>query len=295
MNTRAWRLALAAVVGLVGSDAFAQARRVSVGDVTLVYEDVGRGMPIVFIHGWAQDRTIWPDQVAAFSSRYRVITFDKRGFGESTGHADPTADPDDLRVLLDSLGIRSAYVVGLSRGSRTALNFTVAFPERVAGVVLYGLGPIPGFQPAPTGAMLRGFADIARNHGLDSLYHVVLASPLNWEPAGLTDDQKRERVTRLREWWARYKGRDLLDPRPPSGRIPVATFEQLNGIRVPTLLLHGDHEMAQNQAMADSALARIPGARKVVITNAGHGAHFDNPRQFNDALLAFFRSLDSKR
>lgn len=141
MNTRAWRLALAAVVGLVGSDAFAQARRVSVGDVTLVYEDVGRGMPIVFIHGWAQDRTIWPDQVAAFSSRYRVITFDKRGFGESTGHADPTADPDDLRMLL--------------------------------------------------------------------------------------------------EWWARYKGR--------------------------------------------------------VITNAGHGAHFDNPRQFNDALLAFFRSLDSKR
>jgi 3-oxoadipate enol-lactonase len=295
MTVRTVGLSLIVLVGVVSPVASAQTRTVSVGDATLAYEAHGAGKPIVFIHGWAQDHAIWPDQVKAFSSNYRVITYDKRGFGESTGHADPTADPDDLRILLDSLGVRSVYVVGLSRGARTALNFSVAFPERVAGVVLYGLGPIPGFQPLPQGRMMQNFAQIARDHGLDSLYHAVFSSPLAWEPAGLTDEQKRARVARNRTWWARYKGRDLLDPRPPSGRIPVATLEQLNGIRVPTLLLHGDHEMASNQAMADTAMGRIRGARKVVITNAGHGAHFDNPRQFNDAVLAFFRSLDARR
>ncbi len=68
----------------------------------------------------------------------------------------------------------------------------------------------------------------------------------------------------------------------------------MNGIRVPTLIIHGDHEMPLFQLVADTLLRRIPDARKVVITNGGHGAHFAQPQQFNDAMLAFFRSVDSR-
>jgi len=235
--------------------------------------------------------TIWDDQVQRFSPTHRVIRYDSRGFGQSTGHADITADPDDLRILLDSLGIRSAHVVGLSRGARVALNFAVAFPSRVEALVLYGLSPPEGFQPLPPGpGPVAIFAEVAKKHGLDSLGKVVWASPLVWLPADAKVQTEFKR--RFDASWAKYKGRDLLDPRPPSGRVRLARVDQLDGIRAPTLVIHGDHEMPLFQVVADTVVRRIPNARKVVVPNAGHGAHFYDPKRFNSALVEFFRSVD---
>src|SRR5688500_643592 len=159
-----------AVIAAASGGMAAQTAWVNVGDATIHYELTGQGPTIVFIHGWAQDLDIWGDQVAAFAPSYRVLRYDRRGYGKSTGHADPTADPDDLRILLDSLGIRSATVLGLSGGSRAALNFAVAFSDRVHALVLYGQGPPEGFEPMPPGPRPGElFGPIARKHGLDSL------------------------------------------------------------------------------------------------------------------------------
>jgi pimeloyl-ACP methyl ester carboxylesterase len=268
-----------------------QLKTVNVGDATINYESTGQGRAIVWIHGWAQDLTTWDDQVAAFSPKYRVIRYDVRGFGESGGHADLSADPDDLRVLLDTLGIRSAYVVGLSRGATVALRFAVAFPDRVAALVLYGAPPPDGFQPRPPGPrIVEVFAQIARTHGLDSLGKVVYASPLVWK----RPDQPGQEA-QFQKFWARYRGRDLLDPRPESGRTPPARVDQLNQIRIPTLVIHGDHEMPLFQMVADTLVRRIPNARKVVIKDGGHGAHMYQPALFNKALADFFEEVDGRR
>ncbi len=262
--------------------------RINVGDATIRYTSTGTGAPIVFIHGWAQHLGIWDDQVAEFSPRYRVITYDCRGFGESGGHADPTADPDDLRILLDSLGIARAHVVGLSRGAGIAFRFAVLFPDRVEALVLYGIGPIPGFQPAPAGpSLVAQFAEIARRHGLDSAGRAVEASPLSWYPPDRPDLSER-----FRRDWKSYKGRDLLDPQPPSGRTRAVRLGDVDGIRARTLIVHGDHELPLFQLVADTLERRIPGARKVVIANGGHGAHFAQPARFNQALSDFFATVD---
>src|SRR3970040_366100 len=129
---------LALLVALKPLSFQAEARRVNVGDAVISYEITGSGAPLVLIHGWAQDLTIWDDQVREFSRQFRVLRYDRRGYGHSTGHADESADPDDLRILLDSLGIRTAYILGLSAGSDAALNFSVTFPNRVSAVILYG-------------------------------------------------------------------------------------------------------------------------------------------------------------
>ncbi|HSA54654.1 MAG TPA: alpha/beta hydrolase [Gemmatimonadaceae bacterium] len=291
----AWLSALAACANerapeqterTAGASAAPRSGVVTAGDAAINYEIAGAGTPLVLIHGWAQDLTIWDEQVRAFSPRHRVVRYDRRGYGRSTGHADPTADPDDLRILLDSLGIASAAVLGLSAGSRAALNFAVAFPERVSALVLYGQGPVPGYAPMPEGPdPLMVFREIARTHGLDSLGKLVRAHPLAWMPP-----DKPELQDSLRLGWARYAGRDLLDPRPPSGRVPEARLDQVAAIRAPTLLLHGDHEMPLFQQVADTLVARIPGARKVVITDGGHGAHFAQPERFNAAVLEFLEA-----
>jgi pimeloyl-ACP methyl ester carboxylesterase len=266
---------------------------VNVGGAQLQYEVAGTGKPVVFIHGWAQDLRIWDDQVAKFSPSFLVVRYDKRGFGESTGHADITEDPNDLRILLDSLGIQSAHVVGLSRGARVALSFAVAFPNRVDGLVLYGLSPPEGFPMPARPGPLTSFREVALKHGLDSAGKAVFASPLMWLPP---DEKGRAEAKKWFDaFWARYRGRDLFDPRPPSGRVPLARLDQLNGIRSPTLLLHGDHETPLGQMVADTAVRRIPNARKVVIPNAGHGAHFYDPPRFNAALMEFFRSVDRRQ
>ena len=209
-----------------------QSGTIVVPDATIRYEAAGSGSPLVLIHGWAQDMSIWDGQVPAFSSRYRVIRYDRRGFGGSTGYADASADPADLAALLDSLGVRSAHLLGLSAGARTAVDFAVAFPDRVRSLIAYGQPPLPGFSPMPDGPPpVAVFRDIARIHGLDSAGRLLQAHPLAWMPP-----ERPELQELLKAMWARYRGRDLLDPRPESGRIPAAHLDQVAGLRVPVMV-----------------------------------------------------------
>jgi len=264
----------------------AQTATVHVGDASINYELQGKGPVVVLIHGWAQDLTIWDDQVAALSPNYRVLRYDRRSYGSSTGHADPTADPDDLRILLDSLKIPSAIVLGLSAGARTALSFAVAFPERLSALILYGSGPPVGFQPMPPEPASNPRFDIAKNYGLDSLRKWVEGTGFHWEPPN--NPGYRRRVDRM---WSRYDGRDLLDRRPPSGRIAPPRMDDLAKVRVPTLIIVGDHERSLLRLVADTLARRIPNARHVVIPDAGHGIHFAQPERFNAALLDFLTNV----
>jgi pimeloyl-ACP methyl ester carboxylesterase len=164
-----------------------QNRTVNVGDAVINYEVTGQGEPLVLIHGWSQDLLIWDGQVAEFSRHYRVIRYDRRGNGKSTGNSDYSADPQDLRILLDSLGIRSASLLGLSSGARTVVNFAVAFSDRVKALVIYGLAPIPGFTPMPEGPTpVAVFREIAQKYGLDSAGKALPSAPIGVDAAQST-------------------------------------------------------------------------------------------------------------
>ncbi|HEX6628748.1 MAG TPA: alpha/beta hydrolase [Gemmatimonadaceae bacterium] len=285
------RLLLVAAT-VLPSLSIAQQRTINVGDALIYYDVSGRAGPaVVFIHGWTHNLSVWDDQVAALISRYRVVRYDSRGFGRSTGYSDPSAEPQDLLTLLEALHIPRAYIVGHSRGGDIALRFAAAYPQRVSGLVLYGAFPEGFPAPPEVGQFFGSLSDIARKNGLDSVGKLLLASDIAWVPPGRNDVTER-----YRRLWTGYSGKDLLNPQPESHRVPVPTTSQIRNMRVPTLVIVGDHE-APFIAAADDSLARwIPGAKKVVIPNAGHGAHFAQPASFNSALMDFIFDVErSKR
>jgi pimeloyl-ACP methyl ester carboxylesterase len=271
--------------------AVGQTRTLNVGDAIISYDLTGKGKTVVFIHGWAHNKREWDDQVPVFSKRYRVLRYDSPGFGASTGFADASAEPVDLQILLEALRIDHAYIVGLSRGAEIALRFAAAYPERVDALVLYGATPPAGVPLPPDFVQMFGsFPGLAKQYGLDTVGKLIHSSPLAWTPPGRTD--VKERYLRL---WASYKGRDLLDPRPESGPVPLPNVARLSTLRMPTLVIIGDHEVPFIAAAADTFAYRIPNAKKSVIPNAGHGAHFAQPTIFNGTLLDFFNEVDQTK
>lgn len=284
-------LLVTALLLSVGGTTAAQTRALNVGDAVISYDVTGRGRTVVFIHGWTHNKSVWDDQVPIFSKRYRVLRYDSRGFGSSTGFADATVDPLDLLILLEALRIDHAYIVGHSRGGGVALRFAAAYPDKVDGLVLYGATPPAGFPfPPEVGQLFGSLSGVAKQSGLDSVLKLLLTTGIAWAPPGRTDVDER-----LRKLWALYSGKDLLDPRPESGQVPLPNIARLSTLRVPTLVILGDHEMPFIAAAADTFAHRIPNVKKVVIPNAGHGAHFAQPTTFNGALLDFFNDVERSK
>jgi pimeloyl-ACP methyl ester carboxylesterase len=273
---------------LSSGSAVAQPRSLNVGDAVISYDVTGRGRTVVFIHGWTHNKSVWDDQVPVFSKRYRVLRYDSPGFGSSTGFADASAEPLDLLILLEALRVDHAYIVGHSRGAGIALRFAAAFPEKVDALVLYGATPPAGVPwPPEFGQWFASLPGLAKQYGLDSVGKLILSTDLAWAPPGRTDV-----TARLRKLWASYSGKDLLEPHPEGGRIQLPATERLSTLRMPTLIILGDHEMPFIAAAADTFARRIPNAKKVVIPNAGHAAHLAQATAFDGALLDFFSDVD---
>ena len=143
----------AAVTGSAAADALAaDTGRVAVDGGTLYYEARGSGPAVVLLHGGGLDLGMWDPQVEPLARSFRVIRYDARGHGRSTARMGPYSTLEDLRRLLDHLGVARAHLVGLSMGAGVALDFAINHPERVSKLALVSTsGPPPGV-PIPPGA-----------------------------------------------------------------------------------------------------------------------------------------------
>ena len=119
--------------------------RALVNGVKLYYEDVGQGVPMIFVHEFAGEAASWAPQVRFFARRYRTIAYNARGYPPSDVPEDPAAysqtqAADDIRGMLDALKIQKAHVVGLSMGGYATLHFGLMYPERALSLVVAGAG-----------------------------------------------------------------------------------------------------------------------------------------------------------
>jgi pimeloyl-ACP methyl ester carboxylesterase len=114
-------------------------------NIQLHVEEAGEGTPIVFVHEFGGDQRSWEPQVRYFSRRYRCITFNARGYPPSDVPADverysQARAVDDIRDVMDALGIDRAHVIGLSMGGFAALHFGLNYPDRARSLVVAGAG-----------------------------------------------------------------------------------------------------------------------------------------------------------
>ncbi|MCX6024166.1 MAG: alpha/beta hydrolase [Chloroflexi bacterium] len=245
-----------------------------VNGIELYYEERGQGEPLVLAHGAGGNHESWEQQLPAFGARYRVITFDHRAFGQSrdVNGLGAAAFVDDLRGLMEHLGIERFLLVGQSMGGFTSLAFARAYPERVRALVL---ADTTGGLHYEDPVLLRLMDD---NRPADFA--------LTRNPVGVVYR------TRNPQGAARYvaiAGRNpprsgaFLDAFPmPRGALPPAEFH------VPTLCIVGSLDAIFPPTSIEYVAAQLPDSRLVEVPECGHSVYFENPAAFNRLVLEFF-------
>lgn len=260
--------------------------RITTGDAELSVEVRGEGLPVVFIHGFPFDRTMWRHQVAALT-RWKRIALDLRGAGASTAPADGysmSRYADDVVAVLDALGIRDAVVCGLSMGGYVVFDLLRRHPDRVRGVVLADTRAEPDSDEARRGR--DEMIALARRDGPEAVAERMLPRVL----APTTFAEQPELVADVRTMMVRWTVPALVGALRAL-RDRADSTDTLPAIRVPTLVLVGEEDGITPPAGAERMAGAIAGARLVAIPAAGHLAPLEQPLAAGRALSEFLESL----
>jgi pimeloyl-ACP methyl ester carboxylesterase len=244
----------------------------------IFYRDTGgSGVPIILLHAATGSSRVWAYQIPAFTAAgYRVIAFDRRGWGRTTmdsGEAQPSAAADDLLSLLDQLHLDRVHVLGTAAGGFVALDFALSYPHRVRSLVV--ANSIGGVEDAD-------FLELGRR---------IRPPEFNKLPPEFRELGPSYRAGNApgTERWV-----ELQKISRPAGPLAPAqpmrnhiTFALLETIEAPTLLLTGDADLYAPPPVMQLFAARIKGSAMSVIPEAGHSAYWEQPAKFNLTVLNF--------
>ena len=259
--------------------------RVRVAGSSLFYEAAGAGSPVILLHGGNLDRRMWDAEFAALLHTHRVIRYDARGYGRS-GPADTAfAAHDDLRLLMDALSVPRGSLVGLSLGGRIAIDFALAYPERVDRLVLVAPGISGGTwaEDADT-AWLRVARKAAKRHDSVAVARAWLGSA--YIRTALRDSATARRVRGWVEdqaafWAGIVRHQDLEVEAAP------AAAGRLGELEVPILLVVGTADTPLIQDVARAIEARAAHVQRLNIPGVGHMVNLEAPRPFLAAVTEF--------
>ncbi len=251
----------------------------------IYHEDTGgTGLPVVLAHGLLMDHEMFDAQVAALRDRHRVVTWDERGHGLTETTPDDFSywdSADDLRGLLDHLGIERAVVGGMSQGGFLSLRFALRHPGRVAGLVL--IDSQAGVEDPQMLPQYEVMVDVWATEGPSDTIADMTA-------AVIIGADRPESPAWIAKWMAR----------PPAGvrqifRTLVTrddVTDRLGEITAPALVVHGEEDVAIELARGQALAAGLPNARPLVrVPGAGHAANLTHPEPVNAAIADFLREL----
>lgn len=260
-----------------------------IGSIELAWQEAGQGTPVVLLHAFPVNRGMWRAQREELAKRYRVITPDFRGHGESSlPEEDSTMErlAEDARGLLDFLGLQRVVLGGLSMGGYASFAFYRRYRERVAALVLADTR-----ASADTEEGLRGreeLAALAEKEGAAGVAEQMLPKLL-----GASTRANRPHVVSA--------VREMILTTSPAGIVRAlrgmaarpASFDLLPKIQCPTLVVVGAEDTLTPPADSEALAKAIPGARLEVIPAAGHLSNLEQPAAFTRALADFLTQLRS--
>jgi pimeloyl-ACP methyl ester carboxylesterase len=265
------------------------------GRAQLAYDcsGVADGLDVLLIHAGVNDRRSWRHVVERLSSRHRCVAFDMRGFGETVyEHEDGWSPVGDAVAVLDAAGLDRPVVVACSMGGQTAIDLTLAHPERVAGLVLIGTAirgaPYPQIEEGPT-ADLNARLEAADSAG--DIDEVARLDAWMWLD-GPTATEGRVSGP-ARELFLDMNGRALRAADPGEQAELSPAWPRLSEIAVPTLVMVGRLDLEDVQAIDESAAGMIPGARLRFLDGVAHVPHLEADPTTLEDIAAFVDAIAS--
>lgn len=253
-----------------------------VNGISLHYYDEGQGEPMLLIHGFPLSSELFQPQRAALLGRYRVITPDLRGMGQSDSTPAQTdysidAYADDLAALLDHLGIGQAIVAGMSMGGYVLFSLLRRHPNRVRGIILIDTKAGADTEEGKAGRF--NMIEQARNEGTGAIANAML-------PKMLTEQTRNEQPELVQFM------RDMMAATPVDGIVGalyalanrIDSTPMLPTINVPALVLVGSDDPLTPPAVAQEMHSQIPKSQLVVIEGAAHAASIERPVEVNAAI-----------
>jgi len=261
-------------------------KRGKIGGVELAWEDAGQGAPVILLHAFPLNRKMWAPQVEALAGGYRVVTLDFRGHGESGIAAeDSTMErlAEDVRRVLDELGLQRVVLGGLSMGGYVVFAFYRRWPEHVAALIL---ADTRASADTEEGRKARfETAAVAEREGSAAIAERMLPKLL----AAATHGKKPELVAAVRKM--------ILEASPVgiAGALRgmaarSAAIDLLPRIKCPTLILVGEQDVLTPPADSEAMAKGIPNSKLVRLPGAGHLSNLEQPANFNQALLEFLQA-----
>ncbi len=256
---------------------------------SLYYEVAGEGYPLLLLHAGIADSRMWDEQFPLFAQYYRTIRYDLRGFGQSQWNPGTFATYEDPVALFHALDVQKAHVLGVSFGSKIALDFALVHPELVASLIL--VAPSAGGEQ-PSEQILHFFQE---EDALVEKGDLQGATELNlrlWVDGLQRTPEQVNPTVRQRVYDMQYhaftvpmpEGADEQQVEPPA-------ITRLAEIRVPTLIIVGDLDLPEKLDLSEQLATSISGAKLEVIAGAAHMVSMEQPQKFNDIVLNFLGKL----
>jgi pimeloyl-ACP methyl ester carboxylesterase len=253
----------------------------------LYYEVAGTGQPMILLHAGVADGRFWDDQFPIFAQQYRVIRFDLRGFGQSVMPSGTFSNHDDVAGLLDFLQVDQAIVLGVSYGGKIAIDFALAYPDRVTALIL-GAPSIGGAAPSARiiqvwteeeAAIEREDWETAVEINLRTWVDGIHRQPKEVNPA------VRQKVGQMQ--------REIFHMEIPEDVTEVslepAAYGRLAEITIPTLILVGELDLPEKVEQAAWLADQLADAQYRAIPRVAHMLNMEAPAQFNQFVLDFLQ------
>ena len=256
--------------------------------VETAYDDLGNGRPVILLHGYPFDRSMWREQIDFLSARgFRVVAPDLRGMGQTKAPSETSTMDDmagDVAALMDELKIDQAFICGLSMGGYVAFDFVRLFPSRVRALVLAGTrAPADNEQESQAREQqaMRMLAE-GMNFVVDATLSKLLAPrSLAEKPAVVAS--VREMISNADPQGAAAAQRGMAVRRNYSDDLP--------SIDVPTMVIVGRDDPIRPVADAEFMHEKIRDSHLEIIEDAAHMTNMEQPGVFNRLLLEFLRDL----
>lgn len=262
--------------------------RYSVGDATLHVHEEGTGIPLLFIHGFPLDHTMWRHQIRALASEFRAIAPDLCGFGQSSvteGTVTMEQFADDLGALLDEMQVtEKAVICGFSLGGYIAWQFWRKYSKRVRAMVLCDTRAVADTDDASAARLKMAEAVLQKGPAIvaEAMMPKLLAAGTSRRSPEIVDEM-RQTILNTPAAGIAAAQRGMAARQNVEAMLPT--------ISAPCLVLVGEHDVISPVDEMRQIASSIPAAKFTIVPDAGHMAPLENPDFVNKELRTFLREL----